>query len=371
MPLQRKPTSPAYTPEESLAKKEAAFADMWEYYRDTYGYKPRHFKIEFMSLGDILEEIEEIDRYRETDAYKRQREDEDEEMRYYDMLDKYEQEDYEQEVQPHEDDFFDTMDFSKDKAKLRNKPVVREQRGGAVVLDTGDESSAPVVDPASFDEEESDEEFADRIAYTKKLTNDDPYRDVKPPFDYDSAYESDESEDEFAGSTEEKFFSVKPPPRNPAKSLPLTDDDPYADFDSFDDYKKDRDSKMKTEVKKVTKSGLQKLVQKLVKEQIGVEQEDPGLLIDSIEEDLNSVSAELGDTIKQLQSKQAYVSVMIRALDSTEFGGSTDMSGGGMSNPGVSLDKGADALKDLFAEYGYKDLSARIKKFLEMTYYGY
>lgn len=350
-------------------QKEEAFYNMWEYYRDTYGYKPRHFSIDSMSLEDIQSVVKELDAYHDAGYYKQDREAEEEEMAYYDMLDKYKDDEYAQEAEPHENDFYDTMDFSKDKGKLRDFPVVKEQRGGAVMIDTGDQSSAPVVDPhASFDdEEESDEEFADRISYTKKLTDEDPYRSVKS-FDYDAAYDDDQ--DEFAGSTEEKFFSAKAPPRNPAKSLPLTDDDPYADFDSFDDYKKDRDSKMKTEVKKmkITKSGLQKMVQKLVKEQIGVEREDPGLLVDSIEEDLISVSSELGDIIKQLQSKQAYVSVMIRALDSTEFGGKTDMSAGGTSNPSVALDKGADALKGLFAEYGYSDLSARIKKFLETTY---
>jgi hypothetical protein len=59
---------------------------------------------------------------------------------------------------------------------------------------------------------------------------------------------------------------------------------------------------------------------------------------------------------------------MLRALDSTEFGGSTDMSVGGMSNPSVALDKGADNLKILFDEYGYPYLSDQIKKFLETTY---
>ena len=120
--------------------------------------------------------------------------------------------------------------------------------------------------------------------------------------------------------------------------------------------------------KTITKSQLRKMIKEAVLKEQAFSEDDVGTLIDDIEAELMAVRDELGDTIKELQSKQAYISVMLRALDSTEFGGSTDMSVGGMSNPSVALDKGADNLKHLFDEYGYPYLSNQIKKFLETTY---
>lgn len=110
--------------------------------------------------------------------------------------------------------------------------------------------------------------------------------------------------------------------------------------------------------------------QAVLQEQLGSvsSEEDPGILIDEIEADLIDVRSDLEYTIKELQSKHAYLSVMLRSLDSTEFGGTVDMSVGGMSNPSVALYKGADNLKHTFDEYGYPHLSDKIKKLLKHSY---
>lgn len=122
-------------------------------------------------------------------------------------------------------------------------------------------------------------------------------------------------------------------------------------------------------MKIITKSQLRKMIrQAVLQEQLGSasREEDPGILIDEIEDGLKDVQAQIAEEVKTLTSRLDFLSTMIRALDSTDFGGSVEH-GSGMSNPHRILEAGASKLSGTFGSYGHDDLSDKIKKLLELT----
>ena len=105
-------------------EKKAAFSEMWELYREVHGYKPRHMKYENMSLSDIQKEIKEFERFMSTDTWREFKDEENAELEaqiaWYDQLDSYDDKEHQMQAEPHDDDFYDTFDFEKERAKLKN-----------------------------------------------------------------------------------------------------------------------------------------------------------------------------------------------------------------------------------------------------------
>lgn len=95
-------------------------ADVYEFYRDIHGFKPRHIKWDRLSAEELDEIENELFAISETDWYKQQRQEEYDDLEHELLMYKYEDEDYEKAVDEHPDDFYDTMNFKKDKAKLRD-----------------------------------------------------------------------------------------------------------------------------------------------------------------------------------------------------------------------------------------------------------
>lgn len=118
---------------------------------------------------------------------------------------------------------------------------------------------------------------------------------------------------------------------------------------------------------KLTKSGLKQLINEVIQEQSfdDFSEEDP-ILIDEIEGKLQEVAKGLAADIRSLQSKLDYVSVMLRAINSQELGG-TVVSGPGMSDPVEALKSGTLRLYDVFDSYGQEDLADQIELLITMN----
>ena len=117
----------------------------------------------------------------------------------------------------------------------------------------------------------------------------------------------------------------------------------------------------------LTKSDLKQLIKEVIQEQSfdDFSEEDP-VLIDEIEGRLKTVAKDLAFDIRSLQSKLDYVSVMLRAINSQELGG-TVVSGPGMSDPVEALKSGTLRLYDVFDSYGQEDLADQIELFVKMN----
>ena len=117
----------------------------------------------------------------------------------------------------------------------------------------------------------------------------------------------------------------------------------------------------------LTKSDLKQLIKEVIQEQSfdDFSEEDP-VLIDEIEGRLKTVAKDLAFDIRSLQSKLDYVSVMLRAINSQELGG-TVVSGPGMSDPVEALKIGSQKLGDTFSSYGQEDLADQINLFVKMN----
>lgn len=118
---------------------------------------------------------------------------------------------------------------------------------------------------------------------------------------------------------------------------------------------------------KLTKSDLKQLIKEVIQEQSfdDFSEEDP-VLIDEIEGRLKTVAKDLAFDIRSLQSKLDYVSVMLRAINSQELGG-TVVSGPGMSDPVEALKSGTLRLYDVFDSYGQEDLADQIELLITMN----
>ena len=117
----------------------------------------------------------------------------------------------------------------------------------------------------------------------------------------------------------------------------------------------------------LTKSDLKQLIKEVIQEQSfdDFSEEDP-VLIDEIEGRLKTVAKDLAFDIRSLQSKLDYVSVMLRAINSQELGG-TVVSGPGMSDPVEALKSGTLRLYDVFDSYGQEDLADQIELLITMN----
>lgn len=117
----------------------------------------------------------------------------------------------------------------------------------------------------------------------------------------------------------------------------------------------------------LTKSDLKQLIKEVIQEQSfdDFSEEDP-ILIDEIEGKLQEVAKGLAADIRSLQSKLDYVSVMLRAINSQELGG-TVVSGPGMSDPVEALKSGTLRLYDVFDSYGQEDLADQIELLITMN----
>lgn len=117
----------------------------------------------------------------------------------------------------------------------------------------------------------------------------------------------------------------------------------------------------------VTKSQLKKIIKEIIKEQSFDDSfEEEPILVDQIEGKLKSLARDLASDIRSYQSKLDYVSVMLRAINSQELGG-TIVHGPGMSDPVEALKTGAQNLGDVFVSYGQEDLADQINLFIKMN----
>lgn len=103
-----------------MERLEELRANVYEMYRDIHGFKPRHINWDSLSRETLLDMRDELIEMYDSDWYKQQIEDDKQEIAHMDLMDKYDDEDEAMKAEPHPDDFYDTMDFGKDKAKLRD-----------------------------------------------------------------------------------------------------------------------------------------------------------------------------------------------------------------------------------------------------------
>lgn len=113
----------------SYSLKDELVSTHFEMYRDIHGFKPRHVRYDDLSVEELRQMIDELDQDMSSDWYKQQVADDEAEYDHYAKLDAYDDQKQGMEATPHDDDYFDTMDFGKERAKLRNfTPHMRENR---------------------------------------------------------------------------------------------------------------------------------------------------------------------------------------------------------------------------------------------------
>ena len=95
-------------------------ANVYEFYRDVHGFKPRHIKWDSLSAEELDEIEKELVAIYKSDWHQQKMRDESDDLDHELLMYKYDDEDEAMKAKPHPDDFYDTMDFGKDKAKLRD-----------------------------------------------------------------------------------------------------------------------------------------------------------------------------------------------------------------------------------------------------------
>jgi len=137
-----------------------------ELYSDIFGALPKHVEaIDDDNLSDMVVELEDFENF---GSFQSVIDREKVDIEHGNLMDKYAEEDESMKTEPHVDDFYDTMDFDKEKAKLRDfDPKLESLIRKLVQEQINDHSKSLGLAPSNFSLKHSSNKALFDIFYTR------------------------------------------------------------------------------------------------------------------------------------------------------------------------------------------------------------